>query len=100
MGVGTTSILKRLMQIPALGKFTLERLKENAFNSFQIPLTVALEKQTEKLNRKLERLERTDIGKKLGVHRGVNIQEIPETNYDFYAPFYENPSTHSFMYPS
>ena len=92
-------MLERLMQISALGKFTLERLKANAFNSFQIPLTKALENQTKTLNHKLEMMEKTDIGKKLGIHRGINIKEIPETAYDFYAPFYENPSSYSFMYP-
>ena len=92
-------MLERLMQIPALGKFTLERLKANAFNSFQIPLTTALENQTKALNQKLERMEKTDIGKKLRVHREVSIKKIPETTYDFYAPFYENPSAYTFMYP-
>lgn len=87
------------MAIPALGKFTLERLKANAFDSFQVPLSKAIENQTKTLEQKLERMERTDIGKKLGIHRGTSIKGIPETVYDFYAPFYENPSAYSFMYP-
>jgi hypothetical protein len=97
--VGATSVLERLMKIPALGKFTLERLKANAFNSFQIPLSTALENQTKTLNHKLERMEKTDIGKKLSIRKGTTIQEISETDYDFYTPFFENPSTYSFMYP-
>jgi hypothetical protein len=92
-------MLERLMQIPALGKFTLERLKVNAFNSFQVPLSKALENQSKTLEQKLKRMERTDIGKKLSIHGETNIKQVPETTYDFYAPFYENPSAYSFMYP-
>ncbi len=92
-------ILERLMQVPTLGKFTLERLKTNAFVSFQIPLEKALENQTHKLNRKFQRMEKTDIGKKLGIHKESNIPEIPYTDYAFYEPFFNSPSPSSFMYP-
>ncbi len=99
VSVGAVGVFERLMQIPAIGKFTLEKLKANAFNSFEIPLSKALETQEKALNRKIERMEKIDIGKKLGIHRELNIKKLPETTYDFYAPFYENPSAYSFMYP-
>jgi len=87
------------MENPAIGKFILERLKANAFDSFQIPLSKALEIQEKTLNQKLERMEKTDIGKKLGICREISFKELPQTTYDFYAPFYENPTAYSFMYP-
>lgn len=92
-------VIERLMQIPALGKFTLERLKANAFNSFQIPLSTALENQTKILNQKLELLEKTTIGKKLGISNQTKLKDITYTDYNFYAPFYDNPSPDAFMYP-
>jgi hypothetical protein len=87
------------MQIPAIGRFTLEKLKANAFNSFQIPLEKALENQARILNYKLDRLEKTSIGKKLGVNGKTNFKDLPYTDYNFYAPFYDAPSPYAFMYP-
>lgn len=92
-------VFESLMQIPAIGRFTLEKLKANAFNSFQIPLEKALENQARILNYKLDRLEKTSIGKKLGVNGKTNFKDLPYTDYNFYAPFYDAPSPYAFMYP-
>ncbi|MDR0373806.1 MAG: GH3 auxin-responsive promoter family protein [Nitrososphaerota archaeon] len=92
-------MLESLMENPTLGKFILERLKTNAFDSFEIPLSKALENQTRTLNYKFEHLEKTIIGKKLGVHNKTKLKNLPYTDYTFYEPFYENPSPDAFMYP-
>jgi len=92
-------MLERLMENPTIGKFILERLKTNAFDAFEIPLTRALENQTAPLNNKLKHLKNTTIGKKLEIHNKTNLKDLPYTDYTFYQPFYESPSPDAFMYP-
>ncbi|MDR1993662.1 MAG: GH3 auxin-responsive promoter family protein [Nitrososphaerota archaeon] len=92
-------MLERLIENPTLGKFILERLKTNAFDSFEIPLSKAIENQTGALTHKFEHLEKTTIGKKLGIHKKTDLKDLPYTDYAFYEPFYENPTQDAFIYP-
>lgn len=87
------------MEIPVFGKVILNSLKKNAFAYLEIPLERALEKQMSQLHLKFGRMEKTDIGAKLNIQKGTKIENLPFTNYDFYEPFYNNPSPSSFMYP-
>ena len=87
------------MQVPAFGKMVLKNLKKNAFSAFQIPLENALEKQEKLLQEKFRRMANTSIGTKLGVHTGTKIGSVPFTDYEFYEPFYNNPSPEFLMYP-
>jgi len=93
------NILAKIMQVPTFGKQMLNSLKKNAFSAFQVPLEKAIEKQTVSLQSKFRRMETTEIGKKLHVLSGTNLETVQFTDYDFYAPFYDNPSPSSFMYP-
>lgn len=92
-------LLSKIIRIPTISKMTLEILKKRVFKPFQIPLEEIIEKQEERLKKKFRRMEGTGIGKKLGVHRGVKLQELPITSYEFYKPFYDNPSPNNYMYP-
>jgi hypothetical protein len=58
----------------------------------------AQEKQLQKMKLKFERMENTEIGKKLGVNKQTKLQKIPVTDYDFYEPFFNQPSPSAFMY--
>jgi hypothetical protein len=93
------NVLSKMMQVPAFGKIVLNALKKNAFAAFQVPLENALEKQTKALQAKFKRMENTEMGTKLHVHQAIGLENVPFTNYDFYAPFYNSPSPKSFMYP-
>lgn len=92
------SVLSRIMQIPAFGKMVLKNLKKNAFSAFQIPLESAVEKQEKRLQEKFRRMANTNIGAKLGILAGTKIGSISFTDYEFYEPFYSNPSMGSLMY--
>jgi hypothetical protein len=92
------SVLSKIMQIPALGKMVLKNLKKNAFSAFQIPLENALEKQEKCLQEKFRRMANTNIGAKMGVRADTKIGSISLTDYEFYEPFYNNPSPGSLMY--
>ena len=91
------NVLSKMMHVPAFGKVVLSTLKKNAFAAFQVPLEKALEQQTKSLQAKLRRMENTEMGTKLHARQGIDLRSIPFTNYNFYAPFYENPSPRSFM---
>jgi len=92
-------LLLKVISIPPVGKMVLEILKKRAFKPFQIPLEKALEKQNRVLKAKFNRMEGTEIGKKLGIYKGVKLQDLPITDYSFYEPFYNNPLPSAFMYP-
>jgi len=92
-------LLLRLMQYGPVGRFFFNNLKKRLMRPFQIPLDKTIEKQDELLRRKFERMKGAGIGKRLGVGRGVKLESIPITDYDFYDPFFNNPSPGSLMYP-
>lgn len=91
-------LLSRIINIPPIGKTILKFLKKKAFRQYQISIEEILERQEEILADKFRIMERTEIGKKLGVHRGLRIKQVPLTDYTFYEPFYTNPSPSFFMY--
>jgi hypothetical protein len=92
-------LLSEIIGISSIGKMALKILKKRAFKPYQIPLEKTLEKQDRMLNAKFNRMEKTEIGKKLGIHKGAKIQNLLLTDYDFYEPFYKKPSPEAFMYP-
>jgi len=92
-------LLSKIISVPSIGKMALEILKKRAFKPFQIPLEKVLEKQNEMLAVKFKRMEGTEIGRRLGVHKQAKLQDLPVTEYSFYEPFYSNPSPSAFMYP-
>ena len=57
------------------------------------------ERQLELLREKFRALSRTEIGRRLGVKPYSRIEDLPITDYDFYKPFFENPSPSAFLYP-
>ena len=89
----------RLLSSPSIGRMALNMEKNKALRPFQIPLSSMCEKQEVMLRRKLRRLGSTEIGRKLGVKNGINLEKLPITDYEFYAPFFSNPSPSAFMYP-
>jgi len=93
------SILTKIIGTPSIGKMLLKSLKKRAFDSFQIPLESVLEKQNKMLEAKLKKIERTAIGKKLGLRKGVKFEELPITDYHFYEPFFNNPTMDAFLHP-
>lgn len=92
-------LLLKIISVPTIAKLALKVLKKRAFNSYQIPLERALEKQNKMLEAKFKKLSDTKIGRKLGVQRGVPLQDVPMTDYGFYEPFFNNPAPDAFMYP-
>jgi phenylacetate-coenzyme A ligase PaaK-like adenylate-forming protein len=82
-----------------IGNFVLKFLKKRAFKPYQISPDKALEKQNKMMEKKFRIMERTDIGKKLGITKGTKIEDIEVTDYGFYEPFYKNASPKAFMYP-
>lgn len=48
---------------------------------------------------KISRLSECNIGKKLGVKKNTSIKDIPVTGYNFYKPFFTNPSEGDFIHP-
>lgn len=93
------NFLLKLLEYPPIGKRALEIMKKRAFKPFQISVENAVEKQEKALKEKFRKMRGTGIGKKLGVREGVKLQELPITDYNFYKPFYDNPSRGDFMYP-
>ena len=89
----------KIIGIPPVGKMVLEILKKRAFKSNQIPIGKALEKQGKLLEVKFKKMETTEIGRKLGVHKGLQLQSLQITDYSFYEPFFNNPTPSAFMYP-
>ena len=87
------------MNNPTIGNHVLKFLKKRAFKPYQLSLDSALEKQSKMLETKFRHMERTDIGKKLGISRGTKINDIKVTDYGFYEPFYNNVYPSAFMYP-
>lgn len=92
-------ILLRLLAYPPIGRFALNMAKKRVLKPFQIPLGEAIEKQEKMLKKKFKKIESTEIGRKLGVKRETNLQELSITDYEFYEPFFNNPSPNAFMYP-
>lgn len=89
----------KVISFPPIAKFVFKSLKKNVFRPFQISFDKIAEQQDKRLRSKLERMERTKIGKKLGVCRGIEIQNLPVVSYDFYEPFFSSPSQGDLMYP-
>jgi len=58
-----------------------------------------MREQQKLLEKKLDMMKNVEIGRRLGVHQGVELQELPITDYNFYKPFFDNPSQEAFMYP-
>lgn len=92
-------LFSKIIGVPTIGKMMLRIMKKRAFKPFQVSLEEAFQKQNRMLEAKFDRLERTEIGRKLGVRKGVKIEDLQVTDYSFYEPFYNNPSPGAFMYP-
>lgn len=92
-------LLSKILSIPPIGKMALKGLKKEAFKPYHVPLQRAIEKQDKMIEAKLKKMEGTEIGRKLGMYKGVRLQDLPVTDYSFYEPFYKNPSSKAFMYP-
>jgi hypothetical protein len=93
------SMLSDLMRFPTVGKFLLKQWKKNALNPLKLPREKIMERQETLLKKKIGAVERTDIGKKLGIKEGSGIKDLPLTSYEFYQPFFNNPVPSAFMYP-
>lgn len=93
------NLLVSMLRVPTIAKIALKAYKKTAFKPLEIPLETALEKQQKLLKKKFDRMMNTDIGKELGVRKGVELQELPVTDYGFYKPFFDKPSQGAFMYP-
>lgn len=92
-------LLSKIISIPPIGRIALKSLKKRAFKPYQIPIEEAIEKQYGMLDTKFKKMQKTDIGRKLGISKRVKLQNLPITEYSFYQPFYVNPSPSAFMYP-
>lgn len=92
-------VLSNLINIPFVAKTVLKAYKKNAFKPFRVPLQEAFEKQERTLKTKLEKLAKTNIGKKMGAHRNLKLKDLPITDYSFYETFYNNPKPQDFMFP-
>lgn len=57
------------------------------------------EKLENNVSEKIKKLSECNIGKKLGVKRNTPIKEIPLTGYEYYKPFFINPSEGDFIHP-
>ena len=51
------------------------------------------------LRKKMDRLQKCNIGKELGVETGKTIDDLPLTGYNFYQRYYNDPHEGDFMYP-
>ena len=89
----------KLIRYPPIGKLALKVMKNNALKPFLISSKVIAEKQEKILQKKFRILEQTEIGRKLGVKAGGKLESLPITDYEFYEPFFNNPSSNSLMYP-
>jgi GH3 auxin-responsive promoter len=74
-------------------------MKKNVLRPFRIPLEKTVEKQEQRLEKKLRLLERTEIGRKLGLSDKTKLRDVPVTRYEFYESFFNNPTPQAFMYP-
>jgi len=92
-------LLLRLLAYPPIGKFFLNKMKKGILKPFEAPLSESMERQEGMLKEKFKRIERTEIGRKLGIREGTKLHDISLTDYEFYEPFYDNPSPSAFMYP-
>ena len=90
-------LLSKIISTPTFGKILLKIMKNRALKPFE-NLEKIQEKQMQKLERKFMRMEKTQIGRKLGIHKGIRLQNLPITNYSFYEPFFREPSPNAFMY--
>jgi hypothetical protein len=88
----------KIINNPTVGKFLLKIMEKRALKPFEEDLRKTQEKQLQRLKHKFARMEHTDIGKKLGIHKETKLQNIPITNYEFYEPFFNQPSHSAFMY--
>jgi len=91
-------LLSDIISNPTIGKMVFKFLKRKALKSLDTPLEKTLEKQSGMLELKFKRMEETEIGRKLGIHRKVRLQDIPMTDYGFYESFLNNPTSSAFMY--
>ena len=89
----------KLIGYPPIGKMTINILKSRILKPFQLPLQLVVEKQEKMLKDKFGRMKNTDIGKKLQISQVGKLKEIPITDYDFYNPYFSNPTPRAFMYP-
>ena len=92
-------LLIKLLSYPTIGRFFLKRMKKRVLKPFQSSLSSAIEKQERMLREKFRRMEHTEIGKKLQIKSGTKLNDLPLTRYEFYEPFFNNPSPRAFMYP-
>lgn len=92
-------LLTRILRVPTIGKTVTKILVRKGFKPLEIPIENALEKQMTRLEKKFGRMEGTEIGRKLGVRSGTNLQDLPITDYSFYSDFFNNPTPSAFMYP-
>lgn len=93
------SIISDLMRFPTVGKFLLKQLKKTALNPLRLPRERILERQEALVKKKFEALEHTDIGRKLGVKKHSKIKDLPLTSYEFYQPYFTEPTQSAFMHP-
>jgi len=93
------SIISGLMRFPTVGKFLLKQWKKTALNPLRLPRERIMERQEALVKKKFGALERTDIGKKLGVKKNSQIKDLPLTSYEFYQPYFTDPAQSAFMYP-
>jgi len=93
------SVLSGLMRFSWIGGALLNYFKRNALKPLRLSSKEIMKRQERLLSKKFNALERTDIGRKLGVRKGCRIKDLPVTSYDFYKPFFDNPIPSAFMYP-
>ncbi len=92
-------MVSRLLSNPTIGRTIFNIIKGKAFKPYNVPVKAALEKQEEMLSRKFGRMEGTEIGRRLGVRRGMKLEQVPVTDYSFYEDFFKKPPADAFMYP-
>jgi hypothetical protein len=93
------SILSGLLRFPTAGRFLLRQMKKTALNPLRLPRETIRERQEALLRKKFAALERTDIGKKIGVNRNSKIGDLPLTSYELYQPYFAEPTQSAFMHP-
>ncbi len=57
------------------------------------------ERQRTLVDEKIRRIANTVIGKSLTKGKGLRIEKMPLTGYDFYSPFFIEPCSGDFMFP-
>jgi len=92
-------LLSKVMRNPTIGGMLFKIMKKKAFKPYRVSPEKIHEKQSVMLERKFGRMEATEIGKKLGVCKGVKLQNLPIIDYGFYETFFSNPTPSAFMYP-